>query len=69
MMALPTWGMSTSVAHEMLSDLSGRCRYEGAFFPNAKRFVVSGGKFMSVTNIHEPAPRAPPGEVEHIRSA
>jgi hypothetical protein len=37
-----------------------QCRYTGAFFPKAKHFVVAGGKFKSITNIHHAA-SAPAG--------
>ncbi|KAJ7687120.1 hypothetical protein B0H17DRAFT_699538 [Mycena rosella] len=32
----------------------------GAFFPNAQNFVVTGGRFKSITNIHHAAPAEPP---------
>ncbi|KAJ7928330.1 hypothetical protein B0H13DRAFT_1968361 [Mycena leptocephala] len=34
-------------------------RFTGAFFPQAQRFVVVGGKFKSITNINHAAPRVP----------
>jgi hypothetical protein len=51
----------------MLSE-SGQTRYTGAFFPKAKHFVVAGGKFKSVTHVHQAAPNAPPGNLEYILS-
>jgi hypothetical protein len=42
--------------------LIAQWRYNGGFFPGAKRFVVAGGKFKSITNIQQAAPSAPPGE-------
>ncbi|KAJ7018582.1 hypothetical protein C8F04DRAFT_1198799 [Mycena alexandri] len=41
-------------------DSSSLNRYNGAFFPRAKHFVVAGGKFTSVTHIHQAAANAPP---------
>ncbi|KAJ7725569.1 hypothetical protein B0H16DRAFT_1471809 [Mycena metata] len=41
-------------------DSSSIDRYSGAFFPQAKHFVVAGGKFKSVTHIHQAAANAPP---------
>ncbi|KAJ7876852.1 hypothetical protein B0H14DRAFT_2567965 [Mycena olivaceomarginata] len=35
-------------------------RYSGTFFTKAKHFVVEGGNFQSVTNIHQVVPSAPP---------
>ncbi|KAJ7277331.1 hypothetical protein C8J57DRAFT_1223079 [Mycena rebaudengoi] len=35
-------------------------QYTGAFFPGATNFVVKGGKFKSVTNIHQAVPSVPP---------
>jgi hypothetical protein len=32
-------------------------------FPDAKHFVVAGGKFKSITNFQQPAPSTPPGEL------
>jgi hypothetical protein len=37
------------------------CRYTGAFFTKAKHFIVAGGKFKSVTHVHQAAPCASPG--------
>jgi hypothetical protein len=37
-------------------------RYSGAFFPKAKDFIVAGGKFQSVINIHQAVASAPPGK-------
>ncbi|KAJ7687129.1 hypothetical protein B0H17DRAFT_699641 [Mycena rosella] len=31
-----------------------------AFFPNAQKFVVTGGRFKSITNIHRAIPAEPP---------
>jgi hypothetical protein len=42
---------------------STQCRYAGAFFPKAKQFIVTGGKFKSITHIHQAAPSAPPGRL------
>jgi hypothetical protein len=52
------------VPRALLTDTSNstHCRYTGAFFPKAKHFVVAGGKFKSVTNIHQVIPSAPPGQ-------
>jgi hypothetical protein len=50
-----------------ISDTT-QCRYTGAFFPKAMHFVVAGGKFKSITHVHQAAPIAPPGQLEHIRS-
>jgi hypothetical protein len=59
---------STCPEHYSLTSNSTHCRYAGAFFPKAKHFVVAGGKFKSVTNIHQAAPSAPPGELKCIPS-
>ncbi|KAJ7687110.1 hypothetical protein B0H17DRAFT_1136438 [Mycena rosella] len=35
-------------------------RVTGAFFLNARNFVVTGGRFKSITNIHHAVPAEPP---------
>jgi hypothetical protein len=38
-------------------------RYAGAaFFPSAKEFIVTGGKFQNITHIQQAAPSTRPGE-------
>ncbi|KAJ7790167.1 hypothetical protein B0H13DRAFT_2394661 [Mycena leptocephala] len=42
-------------------DGSASMQYTGTFFPKAKHFVMAGGNFKSVTNIHQVASGPPPG--------
>ncbi|KAJ6458017.1 hypothetical protein C8R45DRAFT_1032572 [Mycena sanguinolenta] len=48
----------TESSHE--EDGPSHIGYAGAFFPEAKHFVVAGGKFKSVTNIHQATSGPPP---------
>jgi hypothetical protein len=64
---------SSSVQYVIPASRTGgiqnaHCRYASGFSTNAKHFVVSGGKFKSVTHVHSTAPTAFHSELDHIHS-